>query len=113
MLEREEERGPRIKEISFPGGTVANGRFRPEKGGTAIRDPKTGTVFMRPANDGPGSTVEPCECSLETGGSCSQVVQYGPDGDIIAIWCDDNGCGFCVGGISPEGAGFTIRVAFG
>jgi hypothetical protein len=113
MLDRdEEERGSRIKEISFPGGRLVDGKFRPEKGGTAVRDPKTGAVMMRPA-EGPGSTVEPCECSLETGGSCNQVVQYGPDGDIIAIWCDDNGCGFCVGGISPEGSDFTLRVTYG
>jgi hypothetical protein len=113
MTERETEReaqAVRITEISFPGGRIVDGRFRPEKGGTAIRDPKTGTVMMRPAGGGPGSTIEPCECALETGGSCSQAVVYGPDGDITEIWCVDDGCGFCVGGISPEGAGFTLRV---
>jgi hypothetical protein len=105
---------PASRRASFsPSDQSANSTATSRVGPSLTSEPKTGTVMMRPAGGGPSITVEPCECALETGGFCSQAVLYGPDGDITEIWCVDDGCGFCVGGISPKGAGFTMRVALG
>jgi len=89
--------------LEFPGFTVEEGVYKPKPGWTFTKI-KDGTFFL--ARMGTGVIIMPCECALETGGSCDQVTSTGPDGDIKEIWCDDNKCGFCVGGTAepePEG----------
>ena len=97
-----------ITEIAFPGGKIVDGHIRPDPGSTITVDEKTGGAVLR-MRDGTGTTIDPCECALETGGSCVQVTSEDDDGQINDLWCDSQGCGFCVGGIRPEGSDFALR----
>lgn len=100
-----------ITEIAFPGGKIVDGHIRPDPGSTITLDEKSGGAILR-MRDGGGVVIDPCECALETGGDCAQVTTDGPDGQIADIWCDDSGCGFCVGGIRPENGDFALRLTF-
>lgn len=112
MLERA-DLGSRVTEISFPGGRIVDGRIRPDPDVKVVKDEKTGGFVMRRAAGGPGVIIDPCECSLETGGSCVQVYTQDGDGTILEIWCEDDGCGFCVGGVRPEpGLNFSLRFSY-
>ena len=54
--------------------------------------------------------ITPCECSLETGGACVQVTSDGPTGEIEELWCEDQDCGFCVGGtVEPDDPSSAVR----
>jgi hypothetical protein len=85
--------------LEFQGFTVEEGVYRPKPGWTFTKV-KGGQIVV--ARMGRGVIITPCDCALETGGSCNQAT-VGSDGDIKEIWCEDNGCGFCVGGTAePE-----------
>jgi hypothetical protein len=102
----------RVTEIAFPGGRIVGGRIRPDRDTEVVKDEKNGGFLMRLAGGGPGVVIDPCECSLETGGSCLQVSTE-ENGTILEIWCEDDGCGFCVGGVRPEaGLDFRLRLTF-
>lgn len=102
-----------ILEISFPGGKIEDGRIKADPDYYIEPNPKGGGVLKRRAGGGPGITIEPCECALETGGSCGQATITDPRGNITDIWCVDQGCGFCVGGLTPEaGAPFSLRIRY-
>jgi hypothetical protein len=103
----------RILEISFPGGKIVDGKIKAEPGFYIELNPKGGGVIKRRAGGGPGITIEPCECALETGGSCAQATTSDANGNITDLWCVDQGCGFCVGGLTPEvGAVFSLKIRF-
>jgi hypothetical protein len=103
-----------IVEISFPGGKIQDGKIKADPGYYIELDSKTGGAFLRQrGGSGRGITIEPCECALETGGSCAQATTEGPNGDITDLWCVDDGCGFCVGGLTPElGQAFSLKILF-
>jgi hypothetical protein len=103
----------RIVEISFPGGKILDGRIVADPDYHIELNPKGGGVLKRRNGGGPGVTIEPCECALDTGGSCLQATSSDPNGDITDLWCVDYGCGFCVGGLTPEvGAPFALKIRF-
>ena len=105
-----DDRTSTITEISFPGGRIVDGRIRADPDTKITKDEKTGAMVMRPAGGGPGVIIQPCACTLDNGGSCDQAYIEDGNGDIIEVWCVDNGCGFCVGGVSPE-AGLDFRLS--
>ena len=111
--EREHSKRGRILEVSFPGGRIEDGRIKADRGFYIDLDKKNGGAILRKVgSSGPGIVIEPCECALEKGGSCVQVVSD-IDGQINEIWCEDESCGFCVGGVAPEpGYDFSLRVVF-
>jgi hypothetical protein len=112
-MSKGDEQNSRVTEISFPGGRIVEGRIRPDPDTEIVKDEKTGGFLMRRAGGGPGVVVDACECSLETGGSCVQVYTQDDGGRILEIWCEDDGCGFCVGGVRPEaGLDFSLRLTF-
>jgi hypothetical protein len=112
-MQSDDYRTSRIKEISFPGGRFIDGRIRVDPDTEVVKDEKTGAVVLLRPVGGSGSTIDPCECALETGGACLQVTAEDDDGQIIDIWCEDDGCGFCVGGIRPElGGDFRLELKF-
>lgn len=101
-------------EVSFPGGKFVDGKIKADPDFVIELDKKTGGAVLRKrAGGGRGATIEPCECALETGGACSQATNENPDGDITDLWCVDDGCGFCVGGIRPEPeSNFVVKFRF-
>lgn len=112
MSEREYD-ATTITEISFPGGKIKDGHIKADPDWQFTSDEKTGGALLRQIGGGPGVIIDPCECALETGGSCVQVSAEDDDGVIIEIWCEDNGCGFCVGGVRPEaGLDFRLKLTF-
>jgi hypothetical protein len=98
----------RKQHIEFAAFTVDEGVYKPKPGWTFTKGTKKSTIIAR-QNTGPGVVITPCECSLETGGSCAQVIIDGPDGQIREVFCDDNGCGFCVGGTGEPGDPTAVR----
>lgn len=101
-------------EVSFPGGKFVDGKIKADPDFVIELDKKTGgAVLRRRAGGGQGATIEPCECALETGGACNQAHIEDPDGNITDLWCVDNGCGFCVGGITPgPESNFAVKFRF-
>jgi hypothetical protein len=87
--------------IEFEGFTVEEGVYKPKPGWFFTKG-QGGTIVVARMS-APGVIITPCACALETGGSCAQASSEGPGGDITEIWCEDLGCGFCVGGTAePE-----------
>jgi hypothetical protein len=58
-----------------------------------------GDAYLHLLANESGDNSEPCDCALETGGSCDQATL---NGDITEIRCVDNGCGFCVRGTTVD-----------
>lgn len=112
-MEQDSGRRSTITEISFPGGRLVDGRIRVDPDTNVVKDEESGQLMMRPAGGGPGVIIDNCACTIEGGGSCDQAYIEDSSGDIIEIWCVDNGCGFCVGGVRPEnGADFWLRFSY-
>jgi len=98
----------RRQHLEFAAFTVEEGLYKPKPGWKFTKGDK-GTVIAR-QNTGPGVVITPCECALETGGSCAQATIDGPEGDIKELWCVDQGCGFCVGGtVEPDNPLSAVR----
>jgi hypothetical protein len=96
--------------IEFSSFTVEDGVYKPKPGWKFTKGEKKGTIIVARQSGGPGVVITPCECALETGGNCAQVTIDGPDGQIKEIFCDDNGCGFCVGGtVDPDNPANNVR----
>lgn len=98
--------------LEFTGFTVENGVYRLKPGGWKFRPQQDGTFVVARDNDESGGTIEPCECALTTGGTCAQASMQDESGDIVEIWCVDEGCGFCVGGTTADPAARSGRVRF-
>jgi hypothetical protein len=98
----------RKQHMEFESFTVDEGVYKPKAGWTFTKG-KGGKIVVARANN-TGVIITPCECSLETGGSCDQANTEGPTGDIREVWCVDNGCGFCVGGtVDPDDPSAATR----
>jgi len=94
--------------IEFSSFTVEQGVYKPKPGWKFTRGEKDTIVVAR--QSGGGIVITPCECALETGGSCSQATREGPTGDILEVWCVDDKCGFCVGATSdPDNPANNVR----
>jgi hypothetical protein len=94
--------------LEFDGFTVEEGVYKAKPGWT-FSEGEGGTIILARANN-PGVVITPCECSLETGGSCDQAHSEDAGGNIREIWCVDNGCGFCVGGVAePDDPSSRVR----
>lgn len=90
--------GERKQFLEFNGFTVEDGVYKP-KPGWNFTPGKDGTIVVAKDN-ATGGVISPCECAIEGDGSCSQASSEDPiTGDIREIWCVDQGCGFCVGGV--------------
>ena len=87
--------------LDFEGFTVESGIYKP-KPGWQFRAQKDGSFMVAKDNSDSGGRIEPCECSLTTGGACSQATAEDEFGNITDIWCVDDGCGFCVGGVTED-----------
>jgi len=99
----------REQRLEFEGFTVEEGVYKP-KPGWKFTKRDNGKIAVARANTGPGVIITPCECALETGGTCSQAESRDPNGDIREIWCVDDGCGFCVGGTAePDDESAIVR----
>jgi hypothetical protein len=99
----------RTQRLEFPAFTVEEGIYRPKSGWTFTAGEK-GTVVAARQVGGPGIVITPCECALETGGSCAQASIENPDGSIRELWCVDQDCGFCVGGtVEPDDPESAVR----
>lgn len=97
----------RKQHLEFNAFTVEDGLYRPKPGWTFTQG-KDNTIVAARAND--SIVITPCECALETGGTCSQASLDGPNGDIREVWCVDDGCGFCVGGaVDPDDPSSSVR----
>lgn len=95
--------------LEFPSFTVEEGVYKPKPGWTFTKGEKS-TIIVAQQSGGAGVIITPCECSLETGGDCRQVTIDGPDGQIREIFCEDNNCGFCVGGtVDPVNPANNVR----
>lgn len=105
--------------LDFEGFTVERGVYRLKPGGWEFRPRQDGSfVVARADNPTSGGTIEPCECSLDTGGSCTQATSEDEFGNISEIWCVDDGRGFCVGSTTtdpdaPDALGVEAQVPFG
>jgi hypothetical protein len=99
----------RKQHLEFEAFTVDEGVYQPKPGWTFTKGEKNTIVAAR--QNSPGVVITPCACSLETGGSCDQAELRDPQtGDILEVWCVDNGCGFCVGGTAqPDNPFSAVR----
>jgi hypothetical protein len=89
----------RKQHLEFQGFTVEEGVYKPKPGWTFTAE-TGGKILARMNTGGGGIIITPCECALEGSGECHQASSDNPDGTIGEIWCEDIGCGFCVGGVA-------------